>query len=486
MNTTTHIRQFLLAGALLFVGFVGYSVLLKPIPADQATNSSAGAVLGVGGSVGTDGLGGSTDPGKEPTYCVYVADFQNNRIEKFTENGDYITQWGTYGTGSGQFYFPNSLAQDSFGYIYVSEMLNRRVQKFTAEGGYVTMWGSHGHGNSQFSSIGSMTIDRNNNIYVHDKLDHSIRKFTSTGDFLLKWGSQGFGNGQFSVSHGIAHDSASNIHLADSLNDRIEIFSSIGLYLAQWGVQGSALGHLDRPHAIALDSHDNVYIADSQSNRIQKFTQSGTYLYSWGSAGSGDGEFNFVSNFAIDPLDRIYVIDQTNFRIQKFNSSGTFLTKWGSMGSGNGQFMDQTYGIVAGLCKTLPAPDLVVTNITIRNQPIHVSSTDPFIQYDATVQNIGNAPVTLESTGPNAFQLSLTTIPTTVVSGDLSNVSLGSPVTLQPGQSYIFANMSTRYDSAIRRTARTYTITAKADSAQIINESNDGNNTLATSLTIVP
>ena len=28
----------------------------------------------------------------------------NNRVEKFDSNGNYLTQWGSYGSGNGQFY----------------------------------------------------------------------------------------------------------------------------------------------------------------------------------------------------------------------------------------------------------------------------------------------------------------------------------------------------------------------------------------------
>ena len=30
---------------------------------------------------------------------VYVADMDNNRIQKFDSNGNFITKWGSHGTG---------------------------------------------------------------------------------------------------------------------------------------------------------------------------------------------------------------------------------------------------------------------------------------------------------------------------------------------------------------------------------------------------
>jgi DNA-binding beta-propeller fold protein YncE len=59
-----------------------------------------------------------------------VADFRNHRIECFTDTGAYLKQWGTQGSGDGQFYFPYSVAADAAGNLYVAEVGNHRVQKF--------------------------------------------------------------------------------------------------------------------------------------------------------------------------------------------------------------------------------------------------------------------------------------------------------------------------------------------------------------------
>lgn len=61
---------------------------------------------------------------------VYVVDSDNHRVEMFTNSGAYLTQWGTQGSGNGQFFYPSGVAVDGAGNIYVADDLNRRVQKF--------------------------------------------------------------------------------------------------------------------------------------------------------------------------------------------------------------------------------------------------------------------------------------------------------------------------------------------------------------------
>jgi len=60
---------------------------------------------------------------------VYVADLGNNRIQKFTSTGTYLTQWGSPGIGNGQFSDPWGVATDLVGDVYVVDHSNHRVQK---------------------------------------------------------------------------------------------------------------------------------------------------------------------------------------------------------------------------------------------------------------------------------------------------------------------------------------------------------------------
>jgi DNA-binding beta-propeller fold protein YncE len=61
---------------------------------------------------------------------VYVIDFSNSRIQKFTDGGVFLGKWGTSGTADGQFDSPEQIAFDPSGNIYVADDGNARIQKF--------------------------------------------------------------------------------------------------------------------------------------------------------------------------------------------------------------------------------------------------------------------------------------------------------------------------------------------------------------------
>jgi hypothetical protein len=65
---------------------------------------------------------------------VFVADTDNQRIVMYDPAGNFVTTWGSYGTGDGQFISPIGMGFDGAGRLYVTEFgpgsPNQRVQVF--------------------------------------------------------------------------------------------------------------------------------------------------------------------------------------------------------------------------------------------------------------------------------------------------------------------------------------------------------------------
>ena len=80
----------------------------------------------------------------------------------------YLTQFGSAGSGNGQFEYPLGIAVDSSNNVYVADSDNNRVEKFDRNGNYLTQWGSLGSGNGQFIDPVGIAVDSSNNVYVTD------------------------------------------------------------------------------------------------------------------------------------------------------------------------------------------------------------------------------------------------------------------------------------------------------------------------------
>jgi DNA-binding beta-propeller fold protein YncE len=62
---------------------------------------------------------------------IYIAVPSENCIKKFDSSGKIITQFGSKGSGDGQFNNPTGVAVDKEGNVYVMDTGNHRIQKFT-------------------------------------------------------------------------------------------------------------------------------------------------------------------------------------------------------------------------------------------------------------------------------------------------------------------------------------------------------------------
>jgi DNA-binding beta-propeller fold protein YncE len=252
----------------------------------------------------------------------------------------FLGEWGGAGSGDGEFQTPTSVATDSLNYVYVSDSGNNRIQKFTELGAFVTKWGSAGSGAGQFSTPGSIATDVDGNVYVVDKGNYRIEKFSPAGGFITEWGSHGSGLGQFEAPTGIAVDPAGNVFVADAGTNQIDKFDPTGKGVATWGSAGTGQSQFNAPDGVATDPAGNVYVADSGNHRIQKFTGSGEFLIEWGSSGEGPGQFGLPAGVGTDAVGKVYVADATNNRIQKFSGAGEFLSTWGESGEKSNHFLN--------------------------------------------------------------------------------------------------------------------------------------------------
>jgi DNA-binding beta-propeller fold protein YncE len=90
--------------------------------------------------VGKQGGGAGNGPGEfnSPTGVavdesgnVYVADFGNDRIQIFDDDGEFAAAFNADVAGDGQLDGPADVAVDELGNIFVADFINDRVLKFS-------------------------------------------------------------------------------------------------------------------------------------------------------------------------------------------------------------------------------------------------------------------------------------------------------------------------------------------------------------------
>jgi len=250
----------------------------------------------------------------------------------------FVSSFGSAGSSNGQFNHPADVAIDSKGNLWVADTNNNQIEKFNQAGVFVAKYGSMGSGNGQLSYPASLAIDSKNNLWVADTNNNRIVQFNEAGTFVKAVGSSGLGNGQFSGPEGIAIDSKGNIWVADTYSGRVQKFNENGEFLKVAGSYGSGAGQLGEPTGIDVSPTGNVWIADWQYNRLSEFSETGDFIRQVGSEGVGSGQFNRPDALDVDFMGQVWVGDENNERIEKFGPNGEYLAQFGSSGSGPGQF----------------------------------------------------------------------------------------------------------------------------------------------------
>jgi hypothetical protein len=99
-----------------------------------------------GAGINGDGFNRPSDVTWDRAGNVYVADGfgTNNRIAKFTRDGDFLKTWGHTGSGQGEFNQIRGIASDAAGNIYVADAGNKRIQVFDGEGTFKSQIGNIG------------------------------------------------------------------------------------------------------------------------------------------------------------------------------------------------------------------------------------------------------------------------------------------------------------------------------------------------------
>jgi len=105
-----------------------------------------------------------------PNGDIFVADGHspkgNNRVVKYNSKGEYLMEFGGDGAEFGEMYEPHSLAMDSQGRLFVADRYNDRVQIFTQDGEFINSW-------RQFGRPSGVYIDKNDILYVADSESNS-------------------------------------------------------------------------------------------------------------------------------------------------------------------------------------------------------------------------------------------------------------------------------------------------------------------------
>ena len=205
----------------------------------------------------------------DPQRHVWIVDREGDQILEFTNDGKklvmHIGEKGVAGTDHYHFGRPASLLFMPDGSFYVADGYdNARIVKFDKNGKYLLEWGTKGTGPGQFNLVHDIAVDAQRRIYVADRNNNRIQIFTETGKFLKEW------RNIRSPSHLTMTDDG-NVWVTAGVGNRLAKFDLGGKLLTYWGMYGRFAGGFDDPHTVDVDSSGNLYVVEVYNDRVEKF-----------------------------------------------------------------------------------------------------------------------------------------------------------------------------------------------------------------------
>lgn len=203
---------------------------------------------------------------------IYVANAAGATVDVYAPDGRRLARWGEKGTAPGQFDAPLSIAVAPTGEVYIADSDNNRVQKLSAAGAVLAVWGGpeqRGAGAAQFNTPGGVAVGADGAVYIADSGNGRIVVRSPAGQILRSFAVPFPSGSALPWPQYVAIAPDGSIYVVAS-GDHLLKLSPTGSLLAAWGGTGTAPGEFQGLVGIALDGTGNLFAADSRNERIQK------------------------------------------------------------------------------------------------------------------------------------------------------------------------------------------------------------------------
>lgn len=158
---------------------------------------------------------------------LYVCDgYGNSRVHHFTPDGKLIQSWGEPGTGAGEFILPHGIGIAPDERVFVADRENDRIQIFSLDGEYLDMW-------THVQRPTDISFDKEGRVYVSElwwkpgevsftngpikyDLPGGVRVLDLAGNLLLHWCSADReAPGNFVAPHTLCVDSRGDMYVGE-------------------------------------------------------------------------------------------------------------------------------------------------------------------------------------------------------------------------------------------------------------------------------
>ena len=193
---------------------------------------------------------------------ILVADGFNHRIQQFTMEGQCISCVGKQGEGPLEFNLPEGIAVNkTTGQVFVADYNNNRIQVLNPDLSFSHTFGRYGSRQGQFDHPCGVTFADPETVYITDTRNHCIQQFTFDGRFMSMFKT----SVKYPVS--VAADDGV-LYVSHDSDDCLTMYTTSGKYIGCIGGKDSATFQFKFPQHLTVDSKGYLYWCNRAQNRV--------------------------------------------------------------------------------------------------------------------------------------------------------------------------------------------------------------------------
>ena len=200
---------------------------------------------------------------------------------------------------------------DLKGNVWVADMENNKVLKLSQDGRLLQTIDNAGSKSGHFNRPTGVSVSPEGLVYICDSGNHRVAVHDEYGMFLFAFGSKGRAPGRFDGPHDVAFGSDGFVYVTDVENRRVCVWSKEGSFQRDFKTKYA-------PTYIAATGDNHLLITSCISDTVMVYTLGGQLVHEFGGRGSYLGRFKGLYGICIDDSGAVYVAELLNRRVQAF------------------------------------------------------------------------------------------------------------------------------------------------------------------------